>query len=161
MLLRLATLGPIGTIPVLGGFLASAAGLACAATLYSTLRAPMVFVACWGLLMALAMICVPRALAAGVAPRQIVLDRFAGVWLASAPALPLAGVAGSTLSTTSAALLVPLLIYHGLLALPLRFLGRRPTALPHLADDLIAGAVTLMLAIGVMSALIATTGATR
>lgn len=160
MLVQAATLGPLGRLPYLGGVLATLAGLAAAMALHATFADPRVLIGTWALLLAVTMISLPRALDAGTPPRQIVLDRFAGIWLASAPVLPLAGIAATELGPFGAlAFALPLLVYNALLAGPLRRMGASSRPLLQLADDLIAATLTLLIAIGLMAALIANSGA--
>ncbi|MFD0979897.1 phosphatidylglycerophosphatase A [Tropicimonas aquimaris] len=160
MLVQLATLGPLGRLPVVGGLLATVAGLAAAIGMHSLVEAPRALIVVWALLLTLAMLSVPRALAAGTPPRQIVLDRFTGIWLAAAPVLPFIGIATTELGQTGLlALGLPLVIYNLILAGPLRRMGASSRPLLQLADDLIAATLTLLLAIGMMAALIARSGA--
>lgn len=152
MLRAVATAGYLGCLPAIGPALATAAGLCAAAAVFLASGRLEVVMLAWTLVLVAAAWALPRALAAGLADRQIVIDRFAGIWLAAAPALPLAGLLTTehrALAMTG--LVTPLVLYLLLLAAPLRGLGRSGRVLYRIGDDLLAG---LLAAIGTMAVLV-------
>jgi hypothetical protein len=154
MVRTIATIGPLGRLP-LGGALAAATGLALAATIWLLTERLAFVLAGWCFCFALAAWALPRALAAPDIPDDhIVVDRLAGIWLAAAPAIPLLSLVAATGRPWAAvALAAPLALYHLLLQGPLARMGRSARVWPRIGDDLISATVTMaatMLAMGLI-----------
>lgn len=146
MLRAIATVGYLGHLPRLGGPLAALAGLSTATLLYLlTLQAGFVL-AGWVICLGLVAAALPRALASSaVRDDTILIDRFAGIWIAGAPLIPMAALIVATEEwwLLAPAMLLPVAVFHALHALLLKRLARSPRPLYRIGDDLIAGTLTM------------------
>lgn len=153
MLKAIATVGYLGCLPRMGGLMAAASGLAVATLVFlATLSGPWL-VAVWCLVFALTAWALPRALDSdAVADGEIVIDRFAGVWLAGAPLIP-ATVLAAQFGPGFVLLMLcaPLLLYHLLLDGPLRPMSRSPILWVRIGDDLIAGLLATLIGLAAMA----------
>lgn len=155
MLRATATVFHLGTIPRIGPLLATLAGLALALVVHGATGKLAPVLATWAFLLVLAAWIVELALRAGIPGEQIVIDRFAGIWLAAAPAIPLAGLlSGPHAGLAMVCALVPVLLYSALLAGPLRRMGRSPRLLLRFGDDLIAAGIAAIGTLAVMLVLL-------
>ena len=140
MLRIVATVGNLGCVPVIGPFLASLAGLVTAVLVYRATGAIEPLAATWALVLAAAIWALPRALREDPEAKVTVIDRYAGIWLAAAPAIPLADLLGSRFSAGAViALATPLLLYTLFLSLPKHLMDRNTRPVLRLVDDLVAG----------------------
>ncbi len=159
MLRALSTVAFIGCIPVFGRFLASLAGVVLACAIFAITGTPEAVFGIWAVCLILTGLVLPRAIAAGYPPREVVIDRFVGVWLAIAPAIPLVTMmARGEILFGLIGLGVPLILYNLLLAGPLRRMGSSERLLFRIGDDLLAGIVTLMVCVGTMVVLFSMIG---
>jgi phosphatidylglycerophosphatase A len=160
MLRAIATVGYVGCLPRVGGVVAAAAGLAVATAVFLSTFDGLWVLAAWCAAFAAAAWALPRALASdAIDDGEIVVDRFAGVWLAAAPVIPATALALQIGPLALLAVLaVPLALFHLILAGPLRRMGTSPRMWLRMGDDLIAGLLAMIAALAAMAALLTRLG---
>jgi len=131
-------------------------GLTLAACLFVTTGSGPWAAAGWCFCFALAAWALPRALSRDdIADREIVVDRFAGVWIAAGPIIPASGLALAQGPHILVALLaLPLLLYSLLLGGPLRRLGQSQMIWARIGDDLLAGILAMAGALAILGLLL-------
>ncbi|SDK34517.1 phosphatidylglycerophosphatase A [Aliiruegeria lutimaris] len=155
MLRIVATVGYLGCIPFFGRLLASLAGLVTAILVYRGTGAVQPLAAIWALVLVATIWALPRALREDPDAKVTVIDRYAGIWLAAAPAIPLADLLGSSFSAGAIiALATPVLLYTLLLSAPRHLFDRDTRPVLRLVDDLVAGALAAIGTLAVMLALL-------